>query len=392
MANRRTYFYRQRVTEAELNAGFQGLEDADRSLATDYGILGVVAGLGVVQAAVPNLTVDVAAGSAYDQQGRRVRVPSTQNLSLATDFNAVSTTVAGVGNEKWLSVFVRFGRNLSDPRVDGNAVTVYFVQDETFQFYVTQGSEAAVGLATRPALESDKILLCDIRRTNGVSTILNAEISTTRRQDLIVSQFSGQEVRRNTPQGGVQGLLELLMDHVNGTSGALKQAAASVNYAGGPAWNDAGTNPAATVEAQLDKLISDLAGTTGGDKVGMVKYTGTYVLAGQPTGSIQDVVYDLCAYIEYDHRLVTPGAYPYSILAEGYVLVDTSSARTLTLPAPAHGRCVTIKDAAGLAQTNNITLNRNGSEQIEGIAAARTLGTNWGSWTFIANGTNWFMV
>lgn len=50
--------------------------------------------------------------------------------------------------------------------------------------------------------------------------------------------------------------------------------AGSLVYAGGPNWADGTTNPATTVELQLDKIISDLAdssapGGVGGDRVGI---------------------------------------------------------------------------------------------------------------------------
>ncbi|MCI0346896.1 MAG: 5'-nucleotidase, partial [Chloroflexi bacterium] len=40
------------------------------------------------------------------------------------------------------------------------------------------------------------------------------------------------------------------------------------------AWADGGTNPATTVEAQLDKVIADLAATTGAPKVGAAATAG----------------------------------------------------------------------------------------------------------------------
>lgn len=90
--------------------------------------------------------------------------------------------------------------------------------------------------------------------------------------------------------------------------------------------------------------------------------------------------------------VVTPGAYPYTALNSTIILVDTSAARSIQLPAPSANFMVTIKDAVGSANTNNITVLRNGSEQIEGVAASRVLSANWGSWTFVSNGTNWFMI
>lgn len=43
--------------------------------------------------------------------------------------------------------------------------------------------------------------------------------------------------------------------------------ASVVPYAGGPAWADGTTNPATTVENQLDKIVADLAGATGTAKI-----------------------------------------------------------------------------------------------------------------------------
>lgn len=73
-------------------------------------------------------------------------------------------------------------------------------------------------------------------------------------------------------------------------------------------------------------------------------------------------------------------------------LVDTSSARSLTLPSPVSGARITVKDADGTANTNNITIVRDGSENIEGVAASRILQTNWGCWTFFSDGTDWFII
>lgn len=74
------------------------------------------------------------------------------------------------------------------------------------------------------------------------------------------------------------------------------------------------------------------------------------------------------------------------------VFCNQSGSISITFPAPVNGRVFIIKDISGTAQTNTITMVRNGSEKIEGIAASKLLQTNWGSWTFTTNGTDWFMV
>lgn len=75
-------------------------------------------------------------------------------------------------------------------------------------------------------------------------------------------------------------------------------------------------------------------------------------------------------------------------------LVDTSSARSLTLPAPVAGHSckIVIKDATGSADTNNITIVRSGTEKIETVAASYVYSTPLGSITLFDNGTDWFII
>lgn len=71
-------------------------------------------------------------------------------------------------------------------------------------------------------------------------------------------------------------------------------------------------------------------------------------------------------------------------------ITTSSGAISVTLPVPTAGRQIVIKDLSGLANTNNITVVRNGSETIEGIAASKVLYANFGMWTFTSDGTNWW--
>src|SRR5690606_40474744 len=61
-------------------------------------------------------------------------------------------------------------------------------------------------------------------------------------------------------------LLGFINAHINLAAGA--HAAAAITYAGGGNWANGTTNPATTVEAQLDKIISDLAATAGAARIG----------------------------------------------------------------------------------------------------------------------------
>jgi hypothetical protein len=267
MASRRNYYYRELVTNAELNAGFQGLEDADHNLMLDLSMVGIASGAVVTQhAGTPNLTVDVTGpGIAYDEFGQRILIPSLQTKDVSVDDSSTATTVSGVGNEKWVSLFVKFQRNLSDPRVDGNSNTVYFQSDESYKWSVIQGSEAPVGTATRPALATDGILLADIQRTQGQTQILNANISTSRRQDMLVASGSPQALRRGLLKDALTDFVGWYNNHVTGV--ADRHTAAMVDWtAGGATWAG-GTSPAfsnGTSQVTISKIINDLAALTSG--------------------------------------------------------------------------------------------------------------------------------
>lgn len=70
----------------------------------------------------------------------------------------------------------------------------------------------------------------------------------------------------------------------------------------------------------------------------------------------------------------------------------TSAAFSFTLPAASAGFIFTIKDSTGKFGTNTCTLARAASESIEGVAASFAMTAIWGSWTFVSDGTNWFIV
>lgn len=90
--------------------------------------------------------------------------------------------------------------------------------------------------------------------------------------------------------------------------------------------------------------------------------------------------------------VVTPGAYPYTILAQdAMILVDTTSAHTVVPQAsPATGQRHIIKDATGTAATNHITVTPSG-KNIDGNASF-TIDSNYGSITIVYSGTQWLVI
>ena len=125
-------------------------------------------------------------------------------------------------------------------------------------------------------------------------------------------------------------------------------------------------------------------------------FTTTKIRVTNNSGSTQDLV------LVVTHGVIDSKKVDFVIkavsgnvtLQEGkYHLVDTSAGRTLTLPDPAATkRPIWIKDKTGSASTNPITVARFGSEKIETVTASFSLDSDLGAWTFVTDGTDWFIL
>ncbi|MBE2251886.1 MAG: hypothetical protein IAE78_20290 [Myxococcus sp.] len=272
MADRLDYYFRQRVTEAELDLGFSLLEKALHNLAADLRIYGVVSG-GVPSphSPVPDLSIDLTAPArAYDNLGQRLFFGTGQTVDCSTDLSGIPTDVSTAGNERWLGVFLRFKRLLSDPRTDGNSQQVFFRRDESFELVVRQAAEGAAGAAPKMALQPDELLLCDVRRRPGQTQVVSTDIDTSRRQAFVFVQGSSVGITTvgwnalspGTPtvQAALDAIDAVLTDHFDGT--AHRHAATKVDYA------PHGMVAATTVQGAIDELVDDLAGAGGSAAVG----------------------------------------------------------------------------------------------------------------------------
>jgi hypothetical protein len=277
------YFYHQRVTEAELNLGFLLLEQADHNLASDIGVLGVVSGaLPTEHTPVADLTVDLTAPArAYDALGRRVAFGTGQRVDCAVDATGIPTEISTAGQERWLGVFLKFDRLLSDPRTDGNSQLVSFRHDESFQLLVRQGPQGPTGAAPKVPLEDDAILLCDVRRRAGQTQIRNTDLDLSRRQAFVfvkagavtvaTAEWAMLDPSPSTVQATLDEVDGVLSKHVAGTN--YRHDAAAIDL---PAHGFvAATNVQAAVHELVDKLSSTATGTPGAQKVGADAVPGT---------------------------------------------------------------------------------------------------------------------
>lgn len=84
----------------------------------------------------------------------------------------------------------------------------------------------------------------------------------------------------------------------------------------------------------------------------------------------------------YKTTALANGDTPYvPLAADSFLLVSSSVAFTVDLPLASsrNGLPLVIKDISGNAHTNNITINRNSTDTIEG-ATSIVINTDWGGW------------
>ena len=320
MADRLDYYFRQKVTEAELDLAFELLEKADRNLAADIGVYGILSGAEPTpHAPVPDLTVDLTApGRAYDNLGQRIFFGTGQTVDCAVDFAGIPTEVPAVGQERWLGIFLKFDRLLSDPRTDGNSQQVFFRRDESFQIVVRQAPPGPIGSAAKVALQPDELLICDVLRSNGQTQILAPDIDTSRRQAFIFAQgdavqivsdsWSTLQPAVDTVQSTLDEVDAELTDHFTGA--ARRHPASDIEV---PAH---GFVAATNVEGALHELVDDLSsiasGTPGAQKVGADAAPGTpHALAA---GNVDGQLSQLLAWINA-HVGAAAGAHNASAIA-----------------------------------------------------------------------------
>jgi hypothetical protein len=78
------------------------------------------------------------------------------------------------------------------------------------------------------------------------------------------------------------------------------------------------------------------------------------------------------------------------VAADSFILVNYAGAVTISLPAISArgGYPLAIKDISGVAQTNNITINPNGSDTIESLTTL-VIKSAWGGYTLYPTTSGW---
>jgi len=288
--DRKNTYFEQRVTQAEVDEWFDDTEAAIWNLMKDALGFGFLTGAAVVEhSPTPDLSVDVGQFLGYDQLGRRLYLASgdaPEVVNCAVDEVGAPTAVGTPGNEKTLALFVEFDRELSDPRLDGNGVTVQYQVDESFKVNVVQSAEATVGNSVPPPLRNDQILICDVVLIYNQTQILNADIDQSRKEDFSFSAFLHGGAHRElgadpvpnatTSDGGLlSGVDKTKLDGITWTPAAI---GALLGFMG-RAFNPANiTAPSATSMVVTTQMSGK---TPGGDA------TTKGIITGAPTNLVK---------------------------------------------------------------------------------------------------------
>lgn len=195
MADRKNFYFNQGLKEEELDAAFDGVENALWNVVKDLKLYGLAAG-GAVTADPGDTECTVGAFLGYDKLGRRLYLATDLVVDYSTD-TLGAATVPSSGQYRWITIVARFGRNTSDSRTDGAGASLKFTNAEALvstgdstaanvgKLQVLSGVQNAVAAnAVRPAAGANDVIVADLLLSDtGIA--LAADVSTARTDRLV---------------------------------------------------------------------------------------------------------------------------------------------------------------------------------------------------------------
>jgi hypothetical protein len=242
----RDFYFGELVSQADMDEIQANAQAADNYELSETDMVGIVDGLTMTEHAPQNLTVDITAGTAYNDSGTRMPAAAVvTNLDCSVDEYGNLTDPAAL-NQRYLSVFIRPYRRLADLETDDNGLPVYTRHYEESQIVVRAGTPALIvgPLPTPPVKIADYRLIGDILMPHGMAMITNADISFARRDDYI-NEGAGT-YRFSTPRAALIAIFGTGASYIPITMTAKWNGAAAV-----PTWTN--------VEDAVNGIITDLA-------------------------------------------------------------------------------------------------------------------------------------
>jgi hypothetical protein len=139
----------------------------------------------------------------------------------------------------------------------------------------------------------------------------------------------------------------------------LAGSAADISYGGGGNWADGTTNPATTVEVQLDKIITDLAGATGTGKV-QGSAVGSELAAGTLAAQISAIVARTLGWTTIGNGTTIIGDFNTNAYADANALLTAAVAAL-----PTNGGRILLKRGVTLSGFNSTTVTMPAGKTVE---------------------------
>lgn len=168
--DRSDFYYRQIVTQAEMDQAFDDVANGLGHRATDQDTWGVVSGYVVFENSPNDLWINISSGVAYDDDGNRI--PNTISISQVLLSSLVPTTP---GESRYVRMLVSHTRDLQDPRLDGNNDPVDYRQLDDHQISYVFG--AASSTPAKPSKPAGCVSLAMVILSYGQTAIDDGDIS-----------------------------------------------------------------------------------------------------------------------------------------------------------------------------------------------------------------------
>ncbi len=280
--DRRIHYFQEVVSTQSLNDGNDFAETAINNINVDADQAGIFQGGGTSEkSGTPDFSVDVVTPLiAYDQLGRRIRMPGTggvENVDLTSD-SAANPTVPPATQFRWVSLFIKYTTAESEPKTDGKGDVIQTLRQDSYELLIVSGAAAATEpAAVKPSLLSDGLLIADvIRRDAGSQTeILDADIDQTRTEFTYRLTTTNLAINVGTQKLALQALLTELQNHIDTGSG-FHQATGIIFTPELSSWSDTSKLVATNVQTAVDEIVTDLAATTGAQKIGTLALPGPW--------------------------------------------------------------------------------------------------------------------
>ncbi len=311
--DRLDYFFRQLVTESDLDLGFDQVQARIESETHETDFDGMITGGDASESSPVALTVEISGPAfGYGKDGKRLSWLDDETVDVSQDDFALPTSVGGSGNSKILSVFVEFDEDLQDLQLDGLGQPVFFKRLASKRLFVVQSAEAVN--PTPPPLRPDALLLVDITRTFGQTTITTSDFDVTRREDFFRRIGTNNSIVRGTIRDVAFDLLDLHNELIDDLAAVLPPSGASLIGVQAHSSTPTGGSPiewtGTDLQTVLNGLSNDLtnfgASTSGASRVGLEAFG---IIASENVQSaLEELVGDL------ENQGVSPGAAEVGVL------------------------------------------------------------------------------